>query len=229
MWGGVSNISKKFLIFLNWSLYINSSFDQGVDHCIEIHFLLFITIEVFIGITNFLCKVWVEPNKQQQKYYNHILNFHTEHIKMFTYKSFHWRLWTSSVLSPTCCCWRPCARRLWWPLPYPKPHFSLSVFSLLMIVSHTGDKLYLPPHLLRFGFRALVYGLLYPSFEPYGFCCQDFGIFSTEWWGWLIRMCFANSEVVELSLQWFRLTNTLTKLLVKPNGPVSKRERRRVW
>ena len=50
----------------------------------------------------------------------------------------------------------------------PPPLLGLSAFTFfLMVLSHTGGKLYLPPSLMRLGLRALPLSLCYPEYEVY--------------------------------------------------------------
>ena len=57
------------------------------------------------------------------------------------------------------------------------PLLGLSAFTFfLMMLSHTGGKLYLPPSLLRLGLRALMYMASYSSLKPSGFCCKNFSV-----------------------------------------------------
>ena len=82
----------------------------------------------------------------------------------------------------------------------PPPLLGLFAFTFfLMVLSHTGGRLYLPPSLLRLGFRALIYMASFTPLSNYlGSVVSSVFSNSTECWGWSTWMCFETTEVVEL-------------------------------
>ena len=86
------------------------------------------------------------------------------------------------------------------PTPLP-PILGLSAFTFfLMMLSHIGGKLYLPPSLLRLGLRALMYMASFTPLSNHLGSVVNTSVFSnsTECWGWSTWMCLETSEVVEL-------------------------------
>ena len=89
----------------------------------------------------------------------------------------------------------------------PTPLLSLSAFTpFFMMLSHrpTGGRLYLPPSLLRLGFRALMkMASLTPQtiIQTIWILLSGFQSNSTVCSGCSMWICFATSEVVELGVQ----------------------------
>ena len=83
------------------------------------------------------------------------------------------------------------------------PLLGLSAFTLFMMLSHTGGRLYLPPSLLRLGFSALMKMASFIPLSNHLGSVVRISVLSssTVCSTWSVCTCFATSEVVELGLR----------------------------